>query len=444
LDGIEAFSIVAFSRALAARRMSARELIDATLERIAQRVQLNCFITVRAEPARAAAEAADVRRARGASLGPLDGVPIAVKDNIAVAGVPATAGMAARRGRVPGRDAFCVTKLQAQGAIIIGKTNLHEAALGATNDNPHYGRCFNPHGAERTPGGSSGGSAAAVAARLVPGTLGTDTMGSIRIPASYCGVVGLKPTFGRVSTSGVCPLSWRLDHVGPLGATVDDAGLLLEAISGFDPECPESRQPGESRPASGRLGVLRNYDAPAAAGPVREAFERALGVLERLGYRIETVEIAGYDPSQARRCGLLMVEADAFLVHEKDLTERPELFSDEARAMLDYGRRATAARLAKAERVVALAAAGARRLLEGLDALVSPTTPQTAFRFGEPVPESQADFTALANFAGCPAISVPMGADPAGMPIGLHLMAAPWCDSGLLEIARAFERATRT
>lgn len=438
------FSIAACARGLAARRFSARELIDASLERIAQRRELNCFITVLADSARAEAQASDHRRARGASLGALDGVPIAVKDNIDVAGALATAGMATRRDRVAPLDAFCVAQLRAQGAVIIGKTNLHEAALGATSDNPHYGRCFNPHGVGRTPGGSSGGSAAAVAARLVPGALGTDTMGSIRIPAAYCGTVGLKPTFGLVSTAGVCALSRRLDHVGPLAPSVDDAALLLEAISGFDAECPESRPPGGAKPMSRRLGVLRSFEASAVAPAVREAFERALGVLEALGYRVETLELPGYDPASARRCGLLMVEADAALVHEKDLAQRPELFSEEARAMLDYGRRAGAAKLAQAEHVIALAASGARRLLEELGALVSPTTPQTAFPFGEPVPESQGDFTALANFAGCPAISVPMGADPAGMPIGLQLTSAPWSERGLLEIARAFERATRT
>lgn len=429
------FSIAACSRGLAARRFSARELTEASLERIAQRRELNCFISVLAHQARAQADDADRRRAEGRSLGPLDGVPIGVKDNIDVAGSPATAGMATRRDRVPTQDAICVAKLRAQGAILIGKTNLHEAALGATNDNPHYGRCFNPHGAGRTPGGSSGGSAVAVAAGLVPGALGTDTMGSIRIPASYCGVVGLKPTYGRVSNSGVCHVSWRLDHVGPLARSVDDAVLMLDAIAGFDVPGAESRR---------RLGVLENYEPTSVVPAVREAFERALRVLADLGYRIESVTIPDYDPAQARRSGLLMVEADAAVVHRADLAERPELISDEVRAMLDYGRRAAAAKLARAEQVVGLAATGARRLLEELDAIVSPTTPQTAFAFGEPVPDSQGDFTALANFAGCPAISVPMGADPAGMPIGLQFVAAPWCESRLLEIARAFERATRT
>jgi aspartyl-tRNA(Asn)/glutamyl-tRNA(Gln) amidotransferase subunit A len=429
------FSIAACSRGLEARRFSARELIEASLERIAQRRELNCFISVLADRARADAEDADRRRAQGRSLGPLDGMPIGIKDNIDVAGSPATAGMATRRDRVPSQDAFCVAKLRAQGAIIIGKTNLHEAALGATSDNPHYGRCFNPHGASRTPGGSSGGSAAAVAAGLVPGALGTDTMGSIRIPASYCGAVGLKPTYGRVSNRGVCYASWRLDHVGPLARSVEDAALVLDAIAGFAVPDAERR---------GRLGVLENYESTSVAPAVREAFERALRVLADLGYRVERVAIPDYDPSQARRAGLLMVEADAAVVHETDLAERPELFSDEVRAMLDYGRRAAAAKLERAEQVVTLAATGARRLLGELDAIVSPTTPQTAFVFGEPVPESQGDFTALANFAGCPAISVPMGADPVGMPIGLQLVAAPWCEPGLLEIARAFERATRT
>ena len=430
------FSIAACARGLAARRFSARELIEASLERIAQRRELNCFIALLADRARADADEADRRRAQGASLGPLDGVPIGVKDNIDVAGSPATAGMATRRDRFPPQDAFCVAKLRAQGAIILGKTNLHEAALGATNDNPHYGRCFNPHGSGRTPGGSSGGSAAAVAAGLVAGALGTDTLGSIRIPASYCGTVGLKPTFGRVSTAGVCALSSRFDHVGPLARTVEDAALLLYAMAGADRDSAESPRPERDR----RLAVLENYEGTPVAPAVREAFERALQVLADLGYRVESVAIPDYEPSQARRAGLLMVEADAALVHETDLAERPELLSDEVRAMLEYGRRATAAKRAQAERVVTLAAMGTRQLLEEFDAIVSPTTPQTAFLFGEPIPESQGDFTALANLAGCPAISVPMGADAAGMPIGLQLVAAPWCEAGLIEIARAYLR----
>jgi aspartyl-tRNA(Asn)/glutamyl-tRNA(Gln) amidotransferase subunit A len=436
-------SIAECSRALATGRFSARELIEASLERIAQRRELNCFISVLADRARREALDADRRRAEGRRLGPLDGMPLGVKDNIDVAGSPATAGMATRRNRVPPQDAFCVAKLRAQGAIIIGKTNLHEAALGATNDNPHFGRCFKPHGASRTPGGSSGGSAAAVAAGLVPGALGTDTMGSIRIPASYCGAVGLKPTYGSVSTGGVCALSWRLDHVGPLARTVEDAALLLDAIAGFDPGSAESQRPGPGRRLGKRLGVLGKLEATACTPAVRQAFERALGVLEHLGYSIETVEIPGYEPARARRSGLLMVEADAAVVHEAALAGRREAFSEEALAMLDYAISASAAKLARAERTVHLAARAALRLLEELDAIVSPTTPQTAFVFGEPVPDNQGDFTALASFAGCPAISVPMGADAAGMPIGLQLVAAPWCEAGLLEIARDFERATK-
>lgn len=433
-------SIADTSKGLEARRFSARELVDASLEEIERSKALNCFISLRTDQARAEAAAADERIARGERRGALDGIPLAIKDNIDVAGVPATAGMEVRRTRVPAEDAFCVARLKGAGAIILAKANLHEAALGATNDNPFFGRCLNPHGTNRTPGGSSGGSAAAVAAKLVHGALGTDTMGSIRIPASYCGVVGLKPTYGLVSTRGVCYVSWRLDHVGPIAGSVADVSILLQAIAGYDAHCPESRIPAPRGGRVFRLGVLKNYEKTSLSPQIRTAFDRALATFRDLGYAIAEVDIGGYDPAYLRRCGLLMVEADAALIHEKDLRERPDLFSGQTREMLRFGSNASALKLARAERAVGLAAAAAHRLLDGLDAIISPTAPQTAFTFDAPIPDSQGDFTALANFAGCPAISIPMGSDAEGMPIGLQLMGPAWSDAGLLEIAGEFER----
>jgi Asp-tRNA(Asn)/Glu-tRNA(Gln) amidotransferase A subunit family amidase len=434
-------SIADTSKALETRQFSARELVDASLAQIEASKRLNCFIRLLADQARAEAAAADERIAKGERRGPLDGIPIAVKDNIDVAGVPTTAGMAVRRTRIASEDAFCVTRLRRAGAIVVGKASMHEAALGATNDNPHFGRCFNPHGTNRTPGGSSGGSAAAVAAGLVHGALGTDTMGSIRIPASYCGVVGLKPTYGFVSTRGVCYVSWRLDHVGPIARTVADTRILLDAIAGYDLLSPESRDGAPAGQRTLRLGVLKSYEKTALSLAVAAAFDRALAIFRDLGYAIVEVTIDDFDPAYARRCGLLMAEADAALVHEKDLVERPEMFSEETRAMLRFGSTAPALKLAKAERVVGLAAASVQRLLQGLDAIVSPATPQTAFGFDEPIPESQGDFTALANFAGCPAVSIPIGSDGGGMPIGLQLMGSAWSDARLLEIAQELEAA---
>ena len=440
-------SLAEATRGLEAGEFSARELVEASLERIsALQPRLNCFIAILAERARIEADAADRRRAKGERRGPLDGIPVAVKDNIDVAGAPATAGMAVRKERVPEADAFCVARLREAGAVILAKANLHEAALGATNDNPHFGRCFNPHGQYKTPGGSSGGSTVAVAANLVQAALGTDTIGSIRIPASYCGVVGLKPTYGLISTGGVCYASWRMDHVGPMARTVGDIGILLPLLAGYDASCPESRRPPQVDDRAGlaglRLGVLKNYEKTGVAAAVGESFARAVDLFSRLGCRLSTVSIPDFEPAYARRCGLLMVESDAAIVHEGVLAERPEMLSSETRAMLAFAHSASAAKLAKAERVVALAAAAAQRLFDEVDAVISPATPQTAFSFDEPVPDNQGDFTALANFAGCPAISVPMGVDAEGMPMGLQLMGPAWSERRLLEIARAFETAS--
>ena len=441
------------SAGLAARRFAPSELLESCLERIeGVGAALNAFITLLADPAREAARAADERIAGGRRLGDLDGIPVVLKDNIDVAGVATTAGLAFRRARRAERDAFCVDRLRRAGAIILGKTNLHEGALGATTDNPFYGRTFNPHGENLTPGGSSGGSAAAVAARLCPGALGTDTMGSVRIPAAYCGVVGLKPTFGLVSTKGVCPLSWRLDHVGPLTRSVADAAILLDGVAGFDPDCPDSRRPPVqtryAAPAAPevkgwRLGLLTNFEQVEWAPGVRQAFDAALAVMRDLGCEVRSVEIPGYHPSRARRAGLLIVEADAAVAHGADLDRHSEGFSPEVRAMLEFGRTCPAARLAEAERVVALAARGVARLFDSLEAIVSPTAPQPAFSFAAPIPDSQADLTALANFADCPALSIPMGSDPAGLPLGLQFMAPAWREDRVLALAAAYEAAAK-
>ena len=239
--------VAALSRELQLGRISAVEATQYYLARIdALDDRLNSFITVAAEQALAQAAIADTRRANGKRLGPLDGIPIALKDNIDLVDMPTTAGVAARRQHKAPADAAVTANLRDAGVVFLGKTNMHEAALGATTDNPSFGRCHNPHRYNYTPGGSSGGSAAAVTAGLCAAALGTDTLGSVRIPASYCGNFGYKPSDGLVSKRGIVPLSWTLDQVGLLAPRAEDLWLMLMAMSGFDPACPDSRPLRES------------------------------------------------------------------------------------------------------------------------------------------------------------------------------------------------------
>ena len=443
-------SIAQLSAALTAGRLDAVALARACLDRIEGpgRV-LNAFVTVCREAALGAAAEAAARAAAGRRLGPLDGIPIALKDNIDLAQVPTGNGFGGAPWRVPDQDAEVVRRLRAAGAVILGKLNMHEGALGATNDNPHVGRAHNPHKVGVTPGGSSGGSGAAVAAGLCAAALGTDTGGSVRLPASYCGVVGLKPSYGLVSTRGVVPLSYRLDHVGPLTRTVEDAGLMLAAMAGLDPECPEARARPVPAPGGApialhgiRLGVLANLDAEPPEPAIADAFAAARALFARLGAAVETIRLPSYDVARGRRAGFIRVEAEAAFVHGALCQREPERFSPELRGFLEYGARLTAQQLLQADRRIDLAAFELDRAFAAVDAIIGPTAAQVAFAFGQKPPDNQSSYTILANFAGCPAISLPMGATRDGMPIGLHVMAPAGRDGVALRIAAAYEAAS--
>jgi aspartyl-tRNA(Asn)/glutamyl-tRNA(Gln) amidotransferase subunit A len=409
---------------------------------------LNAFVLLCRDTALAEAAAAAQRARVRRRLGPLDGVPIAIKDNIDVAGVPTSNGFGGAPWRVPMQDAEVVRRLRAAGAVILGKLNMHEGALGATNDNPHLGRAINPHRAGFTPGGSSGGSGVAVAAGLCAAALGTDTGGSVRLPAAYCGVVGLKPSYGLVSTRGVVPLSYRLDHVGPLTRTVEDAALMLGVMAGLDPDCPESRPAAPPPPVAAsasldgvRLGVLRNVDDDAPEPAVAASFRAACTQLGRLGAVLETVELPSYDMARGRRAGFVRVEVEAAFVHGALYQREPARFSAEMRGFLEFGARASAQQLLQADRRIALAGFELARCFDRVDAILSPTAPQAAFGFDRPPPANQGGYTILANFAGCPAISLPMGATPDGLPTGLHVMAAVGREDRVLAVAAAYEAA---
>lgn len=415
--------------ALAGGTVSALELAEACLERLEgpRGRALNAFIHVAGELARDQARESDRRRAAGSPRSPLDGVPIAMKDNIDVRGMPTTNGLAT--SWIPGSDAPVVRRLREAGMTFLGKLNMHEGALGATTDNPHHGRCMHPALPGFTPGGSSGGSAAAVAGGLCPVALGTDTMGSVRLPAAYCGIVGFKPSAEYWPVTGVMPLAFGLDTVGALAGRVADIALLLgETLDG---------------PVLGRLRFARlaNSDAIDIEPECRAAFDRALARMASAGIDIECVQVDGYDPGACRRAGFVVAETDAAVAHAELLSTVPGAFSPAFRAMLAYGATVSPERYSRERETIERAGAALRAVLDRFDVVITPATPQRAFRFEDPVPANQADFTAIANFAGCPAVSIPLPPPGDGRPVGLQLLAAPGRDSTLLSVASALEAA---
>lgn len=445
MAGLDDLDARAAADGLARGDFSSEELIRATLARIeSANPSINAYLHVARESAIAGARASDARRLANAAYHPLDGLPVAVKDNIAVAGMPWTAGMAAYRDRVAAEDAYCVARLRKSGAVILGKLHLHEAALGASSDNPHFGPCHNPHRIGFSPGGSSGGSAAALAARMAVLTLGTDTMGSVRIPAAYCGVVGLKPSNGRVSQRGLDTVSRRLDHVGPMARRVGDLGLIYQQISSLDAHDPQSRAvPLGHLAQSGaelRVGVMVDLDRHGVDAKVADAFDGAIAALSACFPTQIEVRFDGIDFGRLRRAGLLIAESEMNLVHSQALAERPELFSPALREMLAFARSKSAVDLIAADRMLDTAIVRAREIFQRVDVLLTPTTPQTAFPFSTPTPVNQADLTSFANFAGLPALSLPAGKVD-GLPVGLQVIGPLGSDLALIELGEVIEVA---
>ncbi|MEN5208670.1 amidase [Stenotrophomonas terrae] len=429
---------------LAANEVSCTELIEQQLAAIAaSQAQINSYIHVDAEGALAAAALSEQRRQRGVAR-PLEGLPIAVKDNIDVAGMVTTAGMETRRHDAPAAaDNPAVAALRAAGAVIVGKLNMHEAAMGADNDNPFYGACHNPHRHGYTPGGSSGGSGAAVAAGLCSAALGTDTMGSVRIPASYCGVVGLKPSWGAISTRGSVALCRRLDHIGPLTRSARDLRLLLQLMTGFDPDCAQSRAIHYAAPDAGhlRIGVIDFGDAADVAADVQAAFEEGLRVLASLGHRLQPMPAPAFASARARRAGLLMSEAEMLIEHADAWAGDRSKFSPLLVKLMSWAEGRSAAELAAASQLADRGQVQLQQWLAQCDVLVMPTAPQRAFAFGQPAPASQADLTAYANLAGNPALSVPLPVAANELPAGMQLVGKIGDELSLIALAEAFQHA---
>ena len=412
--------------------ISSVDLVTAHLQAIAaENPVLNAVWDVDAEGALTAARESDARRGEGATLSELDGIPVALKDNIDVAGRPSTAGLG--MSWVPTIDAAVTGRLREAGAIPIAKLAMHEAALGATSDNPHRGRVDNPAVPGHTPGGSSGGSAAAVAAGLVPLALGTDTLGSVCIPAAYCGVAGFKPSFDLLPMAGVTPLCWTLDHVGPLARSVFDLALSLPVLANVEAEPVD---------LSGLvLGWPAEVDNCEIEPAVQGVIDAALDRLRAGGVTIKQIKLGLGDLSLLRRAALLLIEAEGAVALEDVWRDHPEALSETLTAMLSYGRDAPASKYVKAYRRVEEAGELINAAFDEVDALILPTVPQTAFAADAAVPVNQADLTSLANYAGAPAVSLPVPGG--GAPVGLQLVGGFYEDARLIGTALAVEDLLR-
>lgn len=407
------------------RALTAQGVTEQVLARIQRHnSSLGCFWAVDADGARAAAAACDARIADG-DIRPLEGVPVGIKDNLDVKGLATTAGIGARRQSIAGTDAAVVRQLKAAGAVILGKLAMDEGALGASGINPHFGDCHNPHDLSRSAGGSSSGSAAAVAAGLCTAALGTDTMGSVRIPAAYCGIYGLKTTPGLVANAGLLPLSPRLDVIGPLARSLADLAAVMAVIAADAPP---------ARPLE-RIATLSALDTYPLDPAVRSAYDLAAALLAGLDCAVTRLALAPLDFAAIRRAGLVIAEADGAALLAADRRRDPAGFSPAFAALLDYGAALTAERLAEAETRMAAAATELHSALLSADALLLPTTPAPAFAFADGAPDTAADLTAVANIAGLPAITVPMGWSADGLPVAVQLVGRSGTDLSLVQLA---------
>lgn len=402
--------------------------------------RLNAYLAL-AETAPAEAVASDARRREGRTIGRLDGLPVAIKDNLDVAGLPTTAGLPGRRSFVASRDAAAVARLRAAGAVILGKTLLDEGALGTATINPHFGAAQNPWREGYTAGGSSGGSAVAVAAGLAAFALGSDTLGSVRIPASHCGLYGLKPTFGEISTGGLVRAARRLDCVGILARSVPDLAVVLQVLDAFDPADPRSRKrrvplaTPDWEPERLRTGVLGDLSALGVEAGVAAVFQRAVATLDGCLGETSRIDFSDYDFARMRRSALLVMEAELGVELTGDLADAAAPVSPRLRGLLDYARGKSAVDYAAADRVLDEAVLKARRVFAAVDVLVLPTVPHGPYPIADGERASDADLTSFASLAGCPAVSLPMGILPDGFPVGLQLVGAPGSDLRLLELA---------
>ena len=453
-DELALLSLSDVSALVRTRKISPVELTRACLGRIERlNLRLNAFITVTASQALAEARMAEAEIMKGAWRGALHGVPVALKDLIDTAGVRTTAASAIFADRIPKEDAEVVRRLRSAGAVMLGKLNMHEFAYGDSSAPSHFGAVRNPWNLERVPGGSSGGSAAAVAAGLCYAALGSDTGGSIRQPAAYCSIVGLKPTYGLVSTRGVVPLSWSLDHIGPMCRTVEDAALVLQPIAGYDAldtnslaaTPPDYTAALRQSVSSVRLGIPRSVFYENLDPEIEQAMKEGLRVLTRLTGSVSDVVLPPYKT-------LPVVGAEAYAFHAPYFTKTPDRYQPMTRRRLEAGSRVTAAAYIEGRRELDRLRRAVVSVFGSVDLLVTPTTPMLPTTVAEALndpgtPPAGGVAPSLRNtqpfdIYGLPCISLPCGFSRTGLPIGLSISGPPLAERDVLALAQAYEQAT--
>ena len=455
----QAMTIRRLAEQIRQEKCSPVELTRETLNLI-QRHQptLNAYITITEDVALEQARQAEREIQGGRDRGPLHGIPFAAKDLFYTRGIPTTVGSKILRDVIPDHDAAVIEKLRAAGAVLIGKTGLHEWAYGITSNNPHFGAIHNPWDTTRIPGGSSGGSTAALAAGLCAFSLGSDTGGSIRIPASFCGVVGLKPTFGCVSRWGMFPLGYSLDHAGPFAHTVEDAALVYQAIAGHDSRDETTVEWSVSLPVFAdepklthrKIGVPQDFYYENLDPEVDNAVKKALVTVEKLGAELIPVDVP--DMEEFNSIGKLILSAEATSVHRSRLQHLREDFGDDVRALLEQGEAVLATEYLDAQKQRREFVRDFNRLFDQVDLIAAPTAPIAAPKIGEgtvsigtSTVEVRLAVTRLVravNLGGWPTLSVPCGFTSRGLPLGLQLIGNRFDEKGLLEVGHAYQQAT--
>ncbi len=435
------------------RQLSPVELVRAYLERIEKlNPTLNVYLTVLSEGALAAATAAEHAVMRGETLGPLHGIPIALKDNCDVAGVRTTAGAKFLRENIATADSEVAARLQRAGAILLGKLHMHEWAIGATTRNPHFGPCRNPWDPQRIPGGSSGGSGAAVAADMTLGAIGTDTGGSVRVPAALNGISGIRPTIGRVSIRGVAPVSWTFDTIGPMARRTEDVAHLLQVVAGYDPEEPTS----VNMPVPDyftdlragvkglRVGLLGGHFLREPEPTVTAAVKKAAQVFVELGAQVDEVELAGAEDVIDRMSELILTDAAAF--HRSRMEERPQDFGQDVLTRLRRGAAVSGVQYAAVRQEQRRWQRYLEQVLTRYDLLLAPTcglgAPLIEQSDGVETTRLLTRFTYPINFAAVPVLSVPCGFTAEGLPVSVQIAARHWQEGLVLRAAWAYQQAT--